>query len=303
MKLKLNVNINNNLAIGTIFLLIVLLSLNKNGINQSFVKNDRLISCNENCSKKNFQAKMMTFNIRCASANDSDNSWNNRKDICLQIIEKHNPDIVGLQEVEYFQLKEFLERFPNYKYVGDGRNGNNNGEMNPILFKEKFYSIRIGTFWLSDTPDKPASRSYGNRLPRICTWSEFKNVESDEIFYFFNTHLDHESHEARIKGIKQIINFIGDKKKVILTGDFNNYKEFSDEINEVIANNFIDSYRFIHPNEINSGTYHSFTGNSNNAKIDYIFIRSFQVENSAIIKDNKNGKYPSDHFPVDAIVK
>jgi endonuclease/exonuclease/phosphatase family metal-dependent hydrolase len=115
--------------------------------------------------------------------------------------------------------------------------------------------------------------------------------------------LDHESHEARIKGIKQIIDFIGDKKKVILTGDFNNYKELSDEINEVIANNFIDSYRFIHPNAINTGTFHSFTGKCKIEKIDFIFVREFQVENSTIIKDNKNGKYPSDHFPLDAIVK
>ena len=246
--------------------------------------------------------KVMTYNIRYGSASDGENSWVKRKDICLQVIESHNPDIIGLQEVEYFQLKEILERFPNYKFVGEGRNGNNNGEINPILYKENFCQIKSGTFWLSDTPDKPASKSYGNRLPRICTWSEFKILESNETFYFINTHLDHESPEARTKGIKQIIDFIGDKKMVILTGDFNNANECSDEITQVILNNFIDSYRAIHPTEKKSGTFHSFTGKSKIDKIDFIFVRGLKVKNSTIIKDNKDGKYPSDHFPLDAIV-
>ena len=249
--------------------------------------------------------KVMSYNIRYGSANDGENSWSKRKDICLDVIEKQNPDIIGLQEVENFQLKDILDRFPSYAFVGTSRKGNiDDGEINPILFKmESLYSTQSGTFWLSDTPNTPASKSYGNRLPRICTWSEFKKNDSNETFYFLNTHLDHESKVARAKGSKQIIEFVGNKEKVILTGDFNCESEKSDEVVSFISNNFADSYRAVNPNEKNSGTFHSFTGKPINVKIDYIFVRGFEVINSTIIKDHRNGMYPSDHFPIDALLR
>jgi endonuclease/exonuclease/phosphatase family metal-dependent hydrolase len=248
--------------------------------------------------------KIMTFNIRYGSAKDGTNCWDYRKDNLLDIIEKYSPDILGLQEVEYFQLKVIQDKFPFYRTVGTSRNGDlNYGEINPILFKETFYSTQSGTFWLSDTPDTPSSSSYGNRLPRICTWSEFNLNDFGEKFYVLNTHLDHESPNARVKGSKQILEFLSNKDKVVLMGDFNCHSEKSDEIKECIKSNLIDSYRVMHPEEKNCGTFHNFSGIPDKEKIDYIFVRGFQVDYSSIIKDNQKGKYPSDHFPVHAIIK
>lgn len=246
---------------------------------------------------------LMSFNIRYGSANDGENKWENRKNILFNLIEKYNPDIIGLQEVEHFQLNEILERFPFYNKIGISRDGNTySGELNPILFKPEYYSTTSDTFWLSATPHEPASRTYGNRLPRICTWGEFVFKDSDEKFYVLNTHLDHESKNARIEASKQLVEFTLNKDKVIIMGDFNCESEKSDEIKAILSNDFKDTYRIVHPQEKNSGTFHYFSGKPIATKIDFIFTRGFNVENASIIKDNENGRYPSDHFAITAKV-
>jgi endonuclease/exonuclease/phosphatase family metal-dependent hydrolase len=256
--------------------------------------------------------KVMSFNIRFGTAKDGPNNWEFRKNILFNLLRKHEPDIVGMQEVEQFQLIEILNALNGvYASLGEGRNGNEHGEMSPILFKkDKLFSVSSSTFWLSNTPHIPGSASYGNRLPRICTWSRFVTLdEKKEAFLFVNTHLDHESEKARVEGAKQIQTFIGEKidvnKKVIVTGDFNNASVNSEEIRVFSSpsSNFVDSFHAANGG-VERGTFHYFRGTSNNSnRIDFIFVRGFSVIESNIIEDNDSGKYPSDHFPIYTIVK
>ena len=52
--------------------------------------------------------------------------------------------------------------------------------------------------------------------------------------------------------------------------------------------------------EVDQGTHHKFDGNNTNtSRIDWIMSSSeFDVNNIQILKDSKDGLYPSDHFPV-----
>lgn len=51
-------------------------------------------------------------------------------------------DIMGLQEVLYSQLKDLdYELNEEYKWVGTGRDGNNNGEFCPILYKRQALEV------------------------------------------------------------------------------------------------------------------------------------------------------------------
>jgi len=71
-----------------------------------------------------------------------------------------------------------------------------------------------------------------------------------------------------------------------------------------IRGNFIDCWQALDKPEKDAGTGHSFTGNKSNTRIDWILTTpDFVVDDVEIIYDNKNGRYPSDHYPVLAILK
>jgi len=49
------------------------------------------------------------------------------------------------------------------------------------------------------------------------------------------------------------------------------------------------------------GSYNGFIGKYNGPKIDYIMVKSdIEVIEASILKSNRQGRYPSDHFPVTA---
>lgn len=84
-------------------------------------------------------------------------------------------------------------------------------------------------------------------------------------------------------------------------GDFNNESEESAEIEEFRKGGFIDTYRLLHPDEKHVNTHHAFNGNRTGTKIDFIWCQrknAESIKNAAIIYDNDNGRFPSDHFPV-----
>ena len=171
--------------------------------------------------------KVMTYNIRCEGGDkDSpDNNWGARRDSFAAVIERENPDVVGFQEVEPGQFGWLKNRFASYAFVGRGRNANGGGEASPIAYrKSRFEAVKDGTFWLSETPDKPGSKSWKSALPRICTYAILKDKKTGKTFAFANTHPDHKSEAAREKGMLLIIERMKDFGKdcpIVFTGDHN----------------------------------------------------------------------------------
>ena len=57
------------------------------------------------------------------------------------------------------------------------------------------------------------------------------------------------------------------------------------------------------PDEQQVGTFHAFSGEARPDKIDYVFaLPEAKVRSAEIIRFNRDGRYPSDHFPVAAEV-
>ena len=256
--------------------------------------------------KQQNELKVMTFNIRYGTANDGENNWEFRKDNVVETIKNFNPDLFGLQEALQLQIDELLKQMPNYSYVGVGRDdGKSAGEHSCIFYlKDRFSVDSSGTFWFSETPNIIASKSWGNNITRICTWSLFRDKLSGKSFYMFNVHLDHESQPSREKSSELLVRKISQKfLSVILTGDFN-CGDINPAIKTIIKSGMIDSNRKLHKKKPNEGTFNSFRGETNGDKIDFIFVsKDFEVRRSKIIRTNYNGKYPSDHFPVTAEIK
>ncbi|MFW5653521.1 MAG: endonuclease/exonuclease/phosphatase family protein [Planctomycetota bacterium] len=125
--------------------------------------------------------RVMSFNIRYGTARDGDNAWPHRRDLVTNLICENGGDIIGLQEALAFQIAEILQACPKYTRIGVGRDdGRDRGEFTAILFdRSKWLPVEFDTFWLSDTPDVVASTSWGNSIPRICTWALLEEVREN----------------------------------------------------------------------------------------------------------------------------
>lgn len=245
---------------------------------------------------------VMSYNIRYNNTMDGEDAWPNRKDNVKALVKFHDADILCVQEALALQADELLEN-TNYEMVGVGRtDGKREGEFSAIYFdKTRFVKKDGGTFWLSDTPEKP-SRGWDAAIVRICTWVRLYDKWNKKEFMVFNTHYDHVGVQARIESaklIKKKIQEIAPKLPVVLTGDLNVTPET--EAVATIKTFLSDTKEIsIEPAYGPDGTFNSFKWNAPlKDKIDYIFVnKGFKVQKFGVLSDSKNRRYPSDHLPI-----
>ncbi len=273
-------------------------------------------------AKDGLEVKVMTFNIRYGSADDGENRWENRRQILIDVLKDNSPDVVGLQEALDFQIKQIQEGLGEYGRLGVGRDdGKTKGEYCAILYRQERLSVdQSGTFWFSDTPDVAGSSHWGNANVRICTWARFVEKKSGRGFYLYNLHLDHVSQPSREKSVVLLTKRIRERKHpdpFIITGDFNAgennpailYLKGKAALGEGESKSedtvpLVDTFRVLHPDANEVGTFNQFAGNRKGEKIDFIFtLPDVQVLEAQIVHTERNSRYPSDHFPVIARIR
>jgi endonuclease/exonuclease/phosphatase family metal-dependent hydrolase len=260
---------------------------------------------------------VMSFNIRRGTKRDGRNNWIYRRNLVHEILNQYRHDVLGLQEALDFQISEIRAMLPGYEKVGIGNLGGSKGLHNAIFYDaRRFLLSEEGTFWLSDTPDIPRSKGWGNIIPRICTWVRLIEKESQQAFYFYNTHLDHLSLRSRKKSViflTQRIHTRSFQDPFVLTGDFN-AREKSATIQylkgKILLKNKLkvkvlnptplrDTFRVRYPTNRNNATFNGFGRYFFRFKLDYIFVPSCAVVIDAnIIQRRWKKRYPSDHFPL-----
>lgn len=254
---------------------------------------------------------LMSFNIRYDNPDDGINRWENRKEMVIDVFEKYQPDIIGLQEVLNGQLKYVTEQLPEYSYIGVGRDdGKERGEYSPILYRNTRFKIKEGsTFWLSATPDCP-SKGWDAALERICTFVLLQDTRTGKFIWVLNTHFDHIGIVARENSAKLIIEKMGTLKRqfkcpVVVMGDLNS--EVDDKAFYLLRSIFADTREISKTEPVGSlATFNAFNFEEPaRNRIDYIFVEMEFVDvlNFQTINDSSNGRYPSDHFPVFAEIK
>lgn len=248
--------------------------------------------------------KVMSFNIRLNVESDQDNAWPKRKEEALALLEYYHPDVLGVQEALPEQMKDMKSGLKNYDFVGVGRDdGKEKGEFSAIFFDtQKLQIIKSGTFWLSETPEKP-SKGWDAALNRICTYAIFKDLKSKKEFLAMNIHFDHVGNVARVKSSELILKKAKELNPknlpLVLTGDFN-LTEDTEPV-KILSQNLKDT--FYHSEKKHYGPKGTFTGFNVNEvpkdRIDYIFVKGFKIKSQRHINDRReNLLYPSDHFPV-----
>lgn len=271
--------------------------------------------CDETTSA---EIRVMSFNIRYGTAQDGENHWDRRKDFLVETILAFQPDLLGTQETLAIQRDFLKEKLPAYECLGVGRDdGAEEGEMMALFFRrDRFEKIDGGHFWLSETPDKVGSKSWDSSLPRMVTWVKLRDRRQSAAkpIAFFNTHFDHRGQAARLESarlVRRQVVTLGKDCAAILTGDFNTdeasppYQALFDSENGV-AGPLVDSYRVAHPERAKAeGTFSGFQGRQiEGARIDWIGIsRDWQVLSAEIDRTERDGRTPSDHFPVTAVLR
>lgn len=249
--------------------------------------------------------KLMTYNIRLDHSGDGENAWTFRKDYLCAQLSFYEPDIFGIQEALPNQVLDLSKALPQYNYIGTGRDEGGKGEASSIFFnKNRFEIITENTFWLSETPNR-ISKGWDAALNRICTYAQVKDKKSKQLFWVFNTHLDHQGETAKTKGIEAILEKMKQlnpkNHPVFLMGDFNSEPTENRIIQ--LKKQMQDSYDFALEKPFGpKGTFNGFKHNEPVIRrIDYIFLSPkspFKVKKYAVLSDSKDLKYPSDHLPV-----
>ncbi|HEX5734337.1 MAG TPA: endonuclease/exonuclease/phosphatase family protein [Blastocatellia bacterium] len=267
---------------------------------------------------KSADVRVMSFNIRFGTAPDGDNHWEKRKQFLVETIRAFDPDLLGTQETLAFQRDYLAENLQGYDAIGVGRDdGRENGEMVALFFKRsRFEKIEEGHFWLSQTPDQPGSKSWDSALPRMVTWVKLRDRRQANAkpILFFNTHFDHRGAEARVESARLVrsrVAELGEGCRVVVTGDFNT-DEGSEPYKALFAKDsgerspLRDTYRIAFPGRsTNEGTFSGFKADSTNGpRIDWIAAsRDWRIMRASIDRTAREGRTPSDHFPVTAVLR
>lgn len=256
---------------------------------------------------------VMTFNIRYGTARDGENAWPNRRELVIDVIRSHDPQVLGVQEALRFQLDELGAALSGYGEVGVGRDdGLEEGEYAAILYDtERLETIEQGTFWFSSTPETPGSMSWGNGITRIATWARFRDLAAEGTFYVYNLHWDHESQPSRDSSAVLLLEHLAARSSpdpVVVMGDFN-AGESNTAYRTVLAGasrvegapRVIDTFRSANPSARNVRTAHGFRGGEDGEKIDAVLVSvEWDVIAASIDRTAEDGRYPSDHYPVTA---
>ncbi len=270
----------------------------------------------QNQNSNDHTIKLMTYNLKFASRTYKP-SWEIRREMQVDLINKYSPDIIGTQEGLKEQVDYLMDNLDEYVVIGEGRKGGDDDEHMAIFYKrDKFRLREMGSFQLSETPEIIGSGPDVN--PRMVTWIRLAVInrpaegeaapypedyrghwENTQEFYVFNTHFFNgkgavmERENAARLVIERInkLNRFGKwtpERPIFLMGDFNArpgtkvYKTFvgdenSDKDDPLLLKD-------------------SFEGGRG---IDWILYRgNVEVLYYENVDYNVNGDYPSDHKPI-----
>ena len=254
--------------------------------------------------------RVMSFNIRLGVANDGANRWEMRKELVVKTIKQYQPDLLGLQEVFPMQEEYLKNNLRGYKYYGRSRLVDpKEGEACAVMYKKgRFNVLSESTFWLSEKPTEPGSKSWDSSLPRIANMIglEDKDAGGKKLF-FINTHFDHRGKVAReesAKIIAQRVIELESGSRVIVVGDFNS-GEGSKPYKTLLDAGLFDTFRVFRPRKTDmESTLSGWNGRVSGNRIDWVLCTpKLDVLSASINRTHNGGRYPSDHYPVSSVLK
>ena len=212
----------------------------------------------------------------------------------VEVIRTADPDVAGLQEVRRLQLRYLRAHLPEYGFLSRGRTrGRQQGEHCPILYRRDRYTV---AHW--------EVRWFGEgRTGRIATLARLVDGAGEGL-WFADTHLDHRSRRLRVGGGAALAGWVAAwSGPWIVTGDFNATAD-DPSVTALLDAGLHDAAAALPLRGKGAATAHRFTGRADGRRIDHILVSpDFEVEAAEIARDRPQGRLPSDHWPVTALLR
>ena len=267
-----------------------------------------------------------SFNIRYYNntKDTGESSWESRKDAVVKYVRTVRPDLLGFQEVRPTQAKALISGLSDiYGFYDIDRNtgkeissGATSGEGVAIIYRlDRFNVEDKGFIWLADDPDtlpeKTSEGTYcwGSGCRRVLLWVKATDkLKDNRTVYFFATHFDNYSTEARVEAsklsVKQIKKVTGiydlknnSKVPIYLVGDLNCIPTGSD----------LDDLKAVMKSAADNAktkdatlTFNGFGSSSSTPRtLDYIFYSGpLKAQIYKVRTENYGVPYISDHYPI-----
>ena len=255
---------------------------------------------------------VMTFNIRRRIPHLNPRSpdiWNRRKHAVATTLRLEKPTVLAVQEALPDQ-REFLSHIlgPHYRSLGYGRNTNRRGEIVAIFFDTRRLALLEWTqLALSDTPDVPGSRTWGNMVPRVVISARFTDRELGTEFVVLATHFDHLSRKARVNSARMMRRLALEANcPVVVMGDVNTNVDTKPYAEMTTDGGLRDTWTVAkHRLTAEWGTFPNYRRPRLGTKrIDWILVSAgFEVESVGVNTSRHGGHASSDHHPVQAVLR
>lgn len=243
---------------------------------------------------------IMSTNVRFYNPLDFlKKSWFYRADLIAEDVERVRPDIVGFQEATFLHYDYLKSTLSGYDSEMAYRDDFILSEGCPIFWRtDRFEKIDSGSFWLSETPEV-MSKDWGSSHYRICVYVILRDKTTNKEFAVFNTHLDNVSDEARINGIKVVLDKISEFGDLpsFLFGDMN----ATDDSETILSTrDSFDDAKVISPITEDTRTFHGWGDPTEQDRIDYILISKGDAEvyEYHVLDNCYDGVYSSDHSSI-----
>ena len=251
---------------------------------------------------------IMTYNLRFANEVDA-HPWSERRALMADLVRASAPTILGTQEGLRTQLDELSDRLPDwYAWVGDTRGVGTEDEYCAVFYdRRRLQVVDVTQRWFSTTPLVPGSLSWG-ACPRIMTAVTFLDRATDTELLVINTHLDHMSVHARRVAADYLTDYVrseADGRPTIVMGDFNTAARVSAVYRRLAETPLTDTFEAHPDSDSDRPTFNNYLPPPvRGHRIDWILVSpDVFVQSSLVNTTSFDGRYASDHLPVEAHVQ
>lgn len=259
---------------------------------------------------------VMTFNVRRAVEGRlrlRADRWSTRAPAVQALLTTERPTLLGLQEVRPRVLLTLRDALGDgYRMLGRGRRRDGGGEGNPLFFNDRRLQLRDGgQRALSDRPQQAGSTGWGNVLPRILVWAELTDRVTGRRFLAVNTHFDHLSAGSRRRSAAAIRDLVAARGlPAVVLGDLNAGAD-SAALARLTEDRgaggpLADAWARAGARRTAAwGTYAGYRPpREGGRRLDWILVTpSIEVRAVAINARRHAGRWPSDHLPVQAVLR
>ncbi|MBI1785673.1 endonuclease/exonuclease/phosphatase family protein [Candidatus Sumerlaeota bacterium] len=173
---------------------------------------------------------VMTYNVLCSFCDRANyDPWEERLHYFRDIITRHKPDLMGLQELSKAEeVRQIADLNPEFEFLFYDESGGEKPRAYPdetiAWRKDRFELMEKGWYWLGPTPDTAWSKGWSKvQFWRLAGWARLREKSSGREFYFTNTHFDNNKPNQEMSAplVLSRIAPWAEKMPCIMAGDFN----------------------------------------------------------------------------------